>query len=100
MLFRADIIASARTPESRRTPLELYSAKGISKSSPGKRRSLSAARRPPVQDRYRGPGSVLMTFPSFDGARESRNLLHGAHAFRFADAESEAAVSGSARGGR
>jgi hypothetical protein len=28
-----------------------------------------------------GPGSVLMVLPSFGGARESRNLLHGAHAF-------------------
>src|ERR1700722_20923291 len=49
MVFRADIIASARTPESRRTPLESYAAKGILKSSPGKGRSISAARRPPVE---------------------------------------------------
>ena len=76
MVFLAHIIASARTPESRRTPSELYEAKGILKSSPGKRRSPSAA----LGDRQSqtdtgGPELVLMVLPSFGDARESRNLL-------------------------
>src|SRR5271169_4908556 len=94
MVFRADIIASARTPESRRTPLELYAAKGILKSSPGKRRSLWQVGDRRVQDRYRGAGIGLMVLPSFGGARESRNLLPTARTRSdLADAESEAAVS-------
>src|SRR5271168_4596820 len=51
MVFRAEIIASARTPESRRTPSELYAAKGMAKSSPWKeavalRKSATASPRP------------------------------------------------------
>jgi hypothetical protein len=84
MVFRADIIASARTPESRRTPLESYAAKGILKSSPGKRRSLLASRRPPVRDRYRGGRDRCLRFSHrFGRARESRNLLHGTSRSRF-----------------
>src|ERR1700693_2997511 len=60
---------------------------------PWKEAVALASRRPPVQDRYRGAGSVLMAFPPFGGARESRNLLHGAHASDLADAKSEAADS-------
>ena len=83
MVFRADIIASAKTPESRRTPLELYAAKDILKSSPWKEAvALQAGDRQSKTDTG-GAGSVLMVLPSFGRARESRNLLHGAHAFRF-----------------
>src|SRR5271163_1970142 len=51
MVFRAEIIASARTPESRRTPSELDAAKGMAKSSPWKeavalRKSATASPRP------------------------------------------------------
>src|SRR5271170_7153794 len=71
MVFRADIIASARTPESRRTPSELYAAKGILKSSP-KRRSLWQVGDRPVQDRYRGAGIGSVLWSSHRSAARGR----------------------------
>jgi hypothetical protein len=94
--FRTYSSESARAPQSRRTPFELYAAKGILKPSPGKRRSLWQAGDRQSETDTGGAESVLMVLPSFGRARESRNLLTARMRSDLADAESEAAVSGSA----